>query len=534
MMKKNRWQILLTLAAAIAIFVTHPSQTKTSQAFPTGEAGFVDTGDHWAGSCIGELARRQILSGYGDNTFRPEAPITRAEFAAVVNRAFPTVPATGRSPNFVDIPTDYWAYDAIQEATKKGFLSGYIGSIFNPTVKIPRVQALVAITTGLGYKPQQLPPEQLGNIFRDGAEIPEYATEAIAAATENWLVVNYPDVRVLNPNRPATRGEVASFICQAIVDFDETALVPSQYIARIPVSDLQTPQTKRPEDRQQKSQLRPSELPEREPQIPEQVPQSPPAEPEPQPEVSREESREEPREATTKTAEFDGLQAELSYNPSPTPQLNFKVIRRGEVVLDAPIPETLPGELISVDFAKSRILDISSLDLDGDKEPEVILDFKNGNYYSLIYHYKPFGKEYAVLPKNWGEWGYDLQEIGEDGAPRFVGYDPRFAEVFDVRSQLQLPIQIWEYRYGELRNVTVNYPEIVESHLDRIWSEVEQLRRLNRNIRGGLAAYLANQYSLNRGESGWRRVRSVYQGADADEFFADLRRFLIRTGYIQP
>ncbi|MEB3886885.1 S-layer homology domain-containing protein [Lyngbya sp. CCY1209] len=533
MKTKNRWQIVLALVAAIAILVTHPSQ-KPVQAFPAGEAGFVDTGDHWAGSCIGELARRQILSGYGDNTFRPEAPITRAEFAAVVNRAFPTVPATGRSPNFVDIPTDYWAYDAIQEATKKGFLSGYIGSIFNPTVKIPRVQALVAIATGLGYEPQQLPPEQLGNIFRDGAEIPEYATEAIAAATENWLVVNYPDVRVLNPNRQATRGEVASFICQAIVDFDETALVPSQYIARIPVSDLQTPQTKRPEDRQQKSQLRPSELPEREPQIPEQVPQSPPAEPEPQPEVSREESREEPREATTKTAEFDGLQAELSYNPSPTPQLNFKVIRRGEVVLDAPIPETLPGELISVDFAKSRILDISSLDLDGDKEPEVILDFKNGNYYSLIYHYKPFGKEYAVLPKNWGEWGYDLQEIGEDESPRFVGYDPRFAEVFDVRSQLQLPIQIWEYRYGELRNVTVNYPEIVESHLDRIWSEVEQLRRLNRNIRGGLAAYLANQYSLNRGESGWRRVRSVYQGADADEFFADLRRFLIRTGYIQP
>jgi hypothetical protein len=29
-------------------------------------------------------------------------------------------------------------------------------------------------------------------------------------------------------------------------------------------------------------------------------------------------------------------------------------------------------------------------------------------------------------------------------------------------------------------------------------------------------------------------VRAVYQGADADEFFADLRRFLIRTGYIQP
>src|SRR5205085_99619 len=53
---------------------------------------------------------------------------------------------------------------------------------------------------------------------------------AIAAATEKQLVVNYPNVRTLNPDRLATRGDVAAFLCQAT---GTVRLVPSQYIATV-------------------------------------------------------------------------------------------------------------------------------------------------------------------------------------------------------------------------------------------------------------------------------------------------------------
>jgi len=54
------------------------------------------------------------------------------------------------------------------------------------------------------------------------------SSNAIAAATENALVVNYPNLRKLKPNQNITRGEVAALICQAL---QIKNVVPSQYIA---------------------------------------------------------------------------------------------------------------------------------------------------------------------------------------------------------------------------------------------------------------------------------------------------------------
>ncbi|HEY9846532.1 MAG TPA: S-layer homology domain-containing protein, partial [Candidatus Caenarcaniphilales bacterium] len=67
--------------------------------------------------------------------------------------------------------------------------------------------------------------------FEDANAIPAYARSTIAAATQRRLVVNYPNVRFLNPNRLASRAEVASFLCQALAGPQQASLVPSQYIA---------------------------------------------------------------------------------------------------------------------------------------------------------------------------------------------------------------------------------------------------------------------------------------------------------------
>ncbi|TVU52865.1 MAG: S-layer homology domain-containing protein [Arthrospira sp. PLM2.Bin9] len=540
-MKSNRWYIILTLLAAIAVLITHPSQT--NPAFPMGEAGFTDVQNHWAQPCIKELADRQIITGYSDNTFRPNNPITRAEFAALVNQAFPTVQPTRRRQNFVDIPTDFWAYDAINRASQKGFLSGYIGSVFNPLVNIPRVQALVAISNGLGFKPQQLSPEQLGDVFLDSATIPDYAKEAIAAATENWLVVNYPNVRQLQPNRPATRADVATFICQAITNFGENALVPSQYIARISVDDqplaqmpLTTPETEAltesdpPETPSITPDITLNKPPETSSPEPQQIPDSPPAENQlfqPQAEALP------PQEPIDKTIEFDNLLAEFAFNPRPTPKFSLKMTRRGEVVLDDNIPEDILKNLTSSNLDTIRFLDIRTIDLDGDREPELIIDLQSRGYYSLIYHYRPLARQYGIIPKSWGIWRYDLTEITDDGLPRFVGYDYRFAREFNLQSQSQVPIQVWEYRGGQLHNVTANYPEFVTRRLDRVWRDIEQRYRQNQEIRGLLAAYMANQYSLGQGELGWRKVRSLFEDRNISDLLADLTQFLQDTGYIQ-
>ncbi|HBB30676.1 MAG TPA: hypothetical protein DC064_02265 [Cyanobacteria bacterium UBA9273] len=190
---------------------------------------FNDIQGHWAQPCIEQLARQQMISGYPDGSFKPNASITRAEFAALVGKAFPEASEIRTGGKFADVPATYWAANAIRKAYQTGFLAGYPGGVFQPTQNIPRVQALVSLATGLKYVPTKPAGETLQAAFSDATAIPEYSRGAIAAAVENQLVVNYPNVRTLNANQLASRADVAAFLCQAT---QKTALVPAQYIAK--------------------------------------------------------------------------------------------------------------------------------------------------------------------------------------------------------------------------------------------------------------------------------------------------------------
>jgi len=179
-------------------------------------SSFADTQTHWAKDSIHQLLTRKIISGYPDGSFRPNNPVTRAEFAAILTQAFPQATPVRDAINFRDVPANHWAKSAIQTVTRAGFFSGYPNQTFRPNQPIPRVQALVALVSGLQYDRDPNPNPILQKYYDDAATIPNYARDAIATATRQFLVVNYPDVRRLHPNRNATRGEVAALITQAL------------------------------------------------------------------------------------------------------------------------------------------------------------------------------------------------------------------------------------------------------------------------------------------------------------------------------
>ncbi len=209
------------LLSPLSLLVTSTSAQAQSR--------FLDTQGLWNQACIDNLAQRNIISGYPDGTFRPNASVTRAEYAAMLNKAFPTAAATRTPIQFGDVPVSFWGHNAIQTATRTGFMSGYPGNVFQPNQNIPRAQVLVALASGLQYAPT-------GNIdstlsyFYDANAIPNYARPGIAAATERQLVVNYPNVQQLDPNQLASRGDVAAFLCQATRSGNQ-ALIPTQFIA---------------------------------------------------------------------------------------------------------------------------------------------------------------------------------------------------------------------------------------------------------------------------------------------------------------
>jgi hypothetical protein len=186
--------------------------------------------DYWALPFITALSRRRIISGFNDGTFRPDQPVTRSEYAAMVQRAFDQPPSQS-AQKYSDIPSGYWAAPAIQEATRTEFLTGYPGNVFRPNQQIPRVQALVALVSGLGLSAQS-PSDQTLQIYQDAEQIPTWATGQVAAASEAGLVVNHPNRTLLNPNQNATRAEVAAFIYQALAKEGKVDRINSNHIVQ--------------------------------------------------------------------------------------------------------------------------------------------------------------------------------------------------------------------------------------------------------------------------------------------------------------
>lgn len=191
--------------------------TPTQNPFLLANKNFLDTRNHWAEPFISALVKRKIVSGFPDNRFQPDAPVTRAEFAAMVAKAFDYRPQRQSPKTFPDV-TIPWQKQPIGTAYALGFMSGGPKGRFNPNQAITRLQALVALSSGLDLAVPSNPIRVLNQQFRDASQVPNWAVDKVAATTRRKIVSNYPKPQALSPSRTATRGEVAAFIYQALVN----------------------------------------------------------------------------------------------------------------------------------------------------------------------------------------------------------------------------------------------------------------------------------------------------------------------------
>lgn len=168
----------------------------------------------WAYNYISNLSNDGVLSGYADNTFRPNAPVTRAEFATMIIKALgkDNIPVTNRY-DFRDVSPYFWGDLNIQRAQQLGLVSGYPDGTFKPNSNITRTQVLAVLSKVINSG--NLSPEQVNQIlaqFNDSSQIQEWAKSAVAGAVRADLEVNYPNQAFLNPNANATRAEVAGML----------------------------------------------------------------------------------------------------------------------------------------------------------------------------------------------------------------------------------------------------------------------------------------------------------------------------------
>lgn len=167
-----------------------------------------------------------MIKGFPDRTFKPDDNLTRAQYAALLARAFELAPRR-EATIFSDVATDFWAFGAIEKANRGGFLAGYPDNTFRPDQNLTRTQAVVSLVNGLqfvGGNPNSL------SVYSDRALIPSYATDEVATATERKMVVNYPSRDRLSPARDITRGEISALIYQTLVATNRAEPINSPYI----------------------------------------------------------------------------------------------------------------------------------------------------------------------------------------------------------------------------------------------------------------------------------------------------------------
>ena len=192
---------------------------------------FSDIQNHWARLFIEGLATQGIISGFPDGTFRPNQAMSRAEFAAILQKAF-SQPGKRSYVPFVDVPAKHWAAAAIRKAYETGFMSGYPGNRFRPEASIARMEVLISLVSGLDMTSDVTSDIKtaLPELYQDAARIPTYATDKIAVATDAEMVVNYPNLKLLKPLEAANRADVAAFIYQALAYLEKVPAIASEYI----------------------------------------------------------------------------------------------------------------------------------------------------------------------------------------------------------------------------------------------------------------------------------------------------------------
>ena len=118
----------------------------------TRQNKFTDvSNDAWYCSAVSTLSAMGIISGYPDATFRPNASITRAEFAAIATRF--DVNGDKTPASFNDI-AGHWAKDEIAVAANNGWVNGYEDGSFRPQNKITRAETMSLVNRVLNRKPE--------------------------------------------------------------------------------------------------------------------------------------------------------------------------------------------------------------------------------------------------------------------------------------------------------------------------------------------------------------------------------------------
>ncbi|MDQ2086343.1 S-layer homology domain-containing protein [Herbivorax sp. ANBcel31] len=160
---------------------------------------------HWAESEIQNWIERGFITGYDDDTFRPDSNITRAEFVTIANSLFGYKDVGITS--FNDVNSEDWFYEEIAKASEIGYISGYEDGTMRPNNPITREEAM-AIVCNILRREQSNSTVSLAG-FADSEDIADWSRGFVATAVEEGYISGYEDDTIRSGN-PIRRAETVA------------------------------------------------------------------------------------------------------------------------------------------------------------------------------------------------------------------------------------------------------------------------------------------------------------------------------------
>ena len=151
----------------------------------SSENNFSDvSADKWYNNAVSTLSRMGVIGGYADGTFRPDAPISRAEFAKIAV-SFTQNNGSAVYNYFTDVKTTDWFAPYVTAAKDAGLIEGYSDGSFKPKSKITRAEACAIVNRTLGRKPSKAHMKISDRIDWPDVQTTDWFYEAIMEATNS-------------------------------------------------------------------------------------------------------------------------------------------------------------------------------------------------------------------------------------------------------------------------------------------------------------------------------------------------------------
>ncbi len=153
------------------------------------------------------------MTGYPDGTFRPEEPVTRAEFVVALARSAGLDPVQSPARTLKDLPAGNWAAPLVYAAMARGWLSGYPDGTFHPTANITREESMVVVAQRMGFEIRGMATHVVLDKVAGSEDLSPWARTAAAACVQEGMVTD-----VTKPATAINRAQAAAYF-PAIMDY---------------------------------------------------------------------------------------------------------------------------------------------------------------------------------------------------------------------------------------------------------------------------------------------------------------------------